>query len=102
MLLKFQGQRRTLYILYQGNNARKVNCCCAFSAYILKPVLSGMEFVKKLQVTKTDASVFLKYPRRIKAFNFENFDNSHNSNVAGYDQNILLIFYVKDGSHVRL
>ena len=25
----------------QGNNVRKVNCCCVFSAYILKPVLSG-------------------------------------------------------------
>ena len=25
----------------QGNNARKVNCGCAFSVYILKPVLSG-------------------------------------------------------------
>ena len=27
--------------LYQGNNVRKVNCCSVFSAYILKPVLSG-------------------------------------------------------------
>ena len=25
----------------QGNNARKVNCGCVYSAYILKPVLSG-------------------------------------------------------------
>ena len=25
----------------QGNKARKFNCCCVFSAYILKPVLSG-------------------------------------------------------------
>ena len=24
-----------------GNNARKVNCSCVYSAYILKPVLSG-------------------------------------------------------------
>ena len=25
----------------QGTNARKVNCGCVYSAYILKPVLSG-------------------------------------------------------------
>ena len=25
----------------QGDKARKVNCCCVFSAYTLKPVLSG-------------------------------------------------------------
>jgi len=34
-----------------------------------------------------------------KTFNFDNFDYSHNS---FYDQNISLIFYMKDGSHVRL
>ena len=27
--------------LNQGYNARKVNCSCVYSAYILKPVLSG-------------------------------------------------------------
>ena len=27
--------------LTQGYNARKVNCSCVYSAYILKPVLSG-------------------------------------------------------------
>ena len=27
--------------LYQGYNARKVNCSCVFSAYKLKPVLPG-------------------------------------------------------------
>ena len=34
--------RRNLLIctLYQGNKARKVNCCCVFSVYILKPFLS--------------------------------------------------------------
>ena len=26
---------------HQGYNARKVNCSCVYSAYILKPVLSG-------------------------------------------------------------
>ena len=31
--------------LTQGYNARKVNCSCVYSAYILKPVLS--EFVNK-------------------------------------------------------
>ena len=25
----------------QGNKAREVNCCCVFSSYILKQVLSG-------------------------------------------------------------
>ena len=28
-------------IVLQGYNARKVNCGCVYSAYILKPVLSG-------------------------------------------------------------
>ena len=28
------------HILQQGYNARKVNCSCVYSAYILKPVLS--------------------------------------------------------------
>jgi len=31
----------------QGTNARKVNCGRVYSAYILKPVLSGAEFVNK-------------------------------------------------------
>ena len=35
-----------------------------------------------------------------ETFNFDNFDNSHI--IVSYDQNISLIFYVKDGSHVRL
>ena len=30
-------------------------------------------------VNKKDASVYVQYPRRIKAFNFDNSDNSHNS-----------------------
>ena len=38
-------QRLLLYtnidMLYQGTNARKVNCGRVYSAYILKPVLSG-------------------------------------------------------------
>ena len=61
-------------LLSQGNNARKVNCVCVYSAYILKPVLSG----RCLEINKV-ASVFVKYSRRIKAFNFDNFNNSHNS-----------------------
>jgi len=44
-------------------NARKVNCSCVYSAYILKPVFSGRNL----------------YPRRLKALNFDNFDNSHNN-----------------------
>ena len=31
----------TWHRMMQGNNVRKVNCCCVFSAYILKTVLSG-------------------------------------------------------------
>ncbi len=34
-------------ICSQGNEARKVDCCCKFSAYILKPVLSGGVFVNE-------------------------------------------------------
>jgi len=30
-----------LYTKNQGYNARKVSCSCVYSAYILKPVLSG-------------------------------------------------------------
>ncbi len=32
------------YAHNQGNNARKVNCSCLYSANILKPVLSGQNF----------------------------------------------------------
>ena len=35
------------YYTDQGYNARKVNCSCVYSAYILKPVLSGRNFVNK-------------------------------------------------------
>ena len=36
-------EKSTLYLMgeNQGNKARKINCCCVYSAYILKPVLSG-------------------------------------------------------------
>ena len=56
---------KAIYILtlIQGTNARKVNCGRVYSAYILKPVLSGRNL----------------YPRKIKAFNFHNFENLHNS-----------------------
>ena len=36
--------RKTIFHIFdqsQGCNARKVNCSCVYSAYILKPVLSG-------------------------------------------------------------
>ena len=39
---------------HQGYNARKVNCSCVYSAYILKPVLSGPNLY-----TKIDESVFV-------------------------------------------
>ena len=45
-----------------------VNCGCVYSAYILKPVLSGRK-------TRIDALLLVKYPRWIRAFNFDDFDN---------------------------
>ena len=38
----------------QECEARKVNCSCVYSAYILKPVLSGRNLK-----TRIDASVFV-------------------------------------------
>ena len=56
--------------IHQGSNAKKGNCSCVFSAYILKPV-----FLKILIIHM----------------------------IVSYDQNNnSKIFYVKDGSHVRL
>ena len=63
-----------LTTLDQGYYARKDKCSCVYSAYILKPVLPGRNMK-----TRIDASVFVKYPRRLKALNFDNFDNSHDS-----------------------
>jgi len=60
--------------LDQSYYARKVNCSCVYSAYILKPVLSGRNLW-----TRIDASMFVLYPRRLKVLNFDNFDNLHNS-----------------------
>ena len=34
-------QTHKIFWFYQGTNARKVNCGRVYSAYILKPVLSG-------------------------------------------------------------
>ena len=34
------GSNQKKHAAYQGYNARKVNCSCVYSAYILKPVLS--------------------------------------------------------------
>jgi len=50
------------YLSIQGYKARKVNCSCLYSAYILKLVLSGRNLWT-----------------RMKALNFDSFDNSHNS-----------------------
>ena len=75
-------------------NARKDNCSCVYSAYILKPLLSGRNLL-----TRIDTSVFVKYPRRLKALNF---DNLIIHKIISYDQNISLIFYMRDGSNVRL
>ena len=65
----------------QGNKARKVNCCCVFSAYISKQVLFGR--------------------RRIQAFNF---DNLHNNFLR--PENVIDFFNVKmdpmSGCDIRL
>ena len=46
--------RKIETIKTQGYDARKVNCSCVYSAYILKPVLSGRNLK-----TRIDASVFV-------------------------------------------
>ena len=51
--------------------------------------------------------MFVQYPRRLKAFHFDNFDNSHNSFLSPGHQIISLIIYVKvrshtSGFHIRL
>ena len=56
--------------MVQGCNVRKVNYGCVYSAYILKPVLSGWNLY-----TRIDALLLVKYPRWIRAFNFDDFDN---------------------------
>ena len=60
--------------LDQKTDARKVNCGRVYPAYILKPILSG-----RTLLTRIDASVLVYYPRRLKAFNFDKFENLHNS-----------------------
>ena len=57
----------------QGTNARKVNCNCVYSAYILKP--------------------------NVKAFKFDNFDNSHNSFLR---TEYFRDYFCENGSHGRL
>ena len=43
VLVKFDNTLLTLKVsFFQGYNARKVNCSCVYSAYILKLVLSGL------------------------------------------------------------
>ena len=45
------------------------------------------------------ASVFARDPRRIKAFNFDNFDNSHNSFLW---PEYFIDYFCENGFHVRL
>ena len=84
--IHYTGSLR-IFCYIQEFNVRKVNCSCVYSAYTLKPVLSGWN----LQ-TRIDASVFVSYPRKIKAFNF--------------DQNISQFIFVKidsmSGCDIRL
>ena len=41
ILLYYSQESYNMDTMSQGSNARKVNCGCVYSAYILKPVLSG-------------------------------------------------------------
>ena len=54
ILVLFSIYTYFIHTYKQGNKARKVNCCCVFSAYILKPVLSGLCLLIRI-----DESVFL-------------------------------------------
>ena len=38
---EFVAKTQLIFVLLQGINARKVNCGRVYSAYILRPVLSG-------------------------------------------------------------
>ena len=78
----------------QGTNARKINCSRVYSAYILKPVLSGRNFL-----TRIDASVFVWYPRKTKAFDFDNFENSHNSFLW---PEYFIVYFCENWFYVRL
>ena len=40
-IMKFDAKNGHLHKIIQGNKARKFNCYCVFSAYIVKPVLFG-------------------------------------------------------------
>ena len=60
--------------LWQGCNARKVNCGCVYSVHIETSSLWA-EFVNN---NRCICSVHLN-PRRLKALNFDNFDNSRDS-----------------------
>ena len=75
----------------QGCNARKVNCGCVYSVYILKPVLWA-EFVNSRCISVHLVSEEVKSIKLIILINHI---------IISYDQNNSLIFYVKDGSHVR-
>ena len=72
--------------------------CCpllVFNSPLMKQFSLG-----RIRKQKVDASVYVQYPRRNKAFNF---DNSHNS---FFDQNISQIIFVKmdsmSGCDIRL
>ena len=52
-LLDIQSDLRARAGCEQGTNARKINCSCVYSAYILKPVLWADLY------TRIDGSVFV-------------------------------------------
>ena len=62
----------THYSQRQGCNARKVNCSCVHCVHIKTSSFWA-------ELTIIDASLFVYYPRGLKALYFDNFDNFDNS-----------------------
>jgi len=74
----------------QGSNARKVNCSRVQSAYILEPV----GICKQELMHQCSFSIRGGLNHKILIILIIHI-------IVSYDQNISLIFYVKDESHVR-
>ena len=81
---------------YQGYNARKVNCSCVYSAYILKPVQFSLGGIcKQEQMHQYSFSIRGGLKQLIFMILIIHI-------IVSYDQKLSLIFYVKNGSHFRL
>ena len=66
----------------------------AYTLCTLKSVLSGRNLL-----TRTDASVFVQYHRRMKAFNFDYFENSISSFLW---PEYFIDYFCENWFHVRL